>query len=241
MVDTILDDREHDLIALLPNYSIAHLPVGDIWIGLNADNGLIIERKSVADLEASIIDGRYREQRSRLLAYATEKKAHAVYIIEGSMRRRNERLKKPALMKHLTRLSLRYHVAVFQTESLDETAELCQLFVDQLTTDPTTFEQPAQMTYIETRGNTRQGNTDDPGVFAASVLMCCRGVSATGAQAILTSFGSLSSVWRATEAELASVQVGRQRFGAVKAKRLYDLLHSEASAPSAPSAPAPVE
>ena len=223
-----IEDREHGLREFLPGFAVEHLPVGDIWIGLEKENGLIIERKSVSDLEASILDGRYREQRSRLMAYATEKKAHPVYIIEGGIDNRiYSRLKKPAIMKHLTRLALRYHIAVFQTSCLKETAELCSLFAEQVAADPTTFEQPAQMTYIETRGNTRQGNTDDPKVFAASVLMCCRGISASGAQAILEAFGGLPQVWAATKEELASVQVGKQKFGAVKANRLYSLLHGE--------------
>ena len=188
--------------------------------------GLIIERKAVADLEGSILDGRYREQRARLMTYATEKKAHAIYIIEGSLNRSTFRLTKVALMKHLTRLSLRYHITTFYTASLEETAELCKILADQLATDPTTFEQPAQMTYIESRGITRQANSDDPKVFAVSVIGCCRGISVAGAQALLTAFGNLEGVFKASEGDLAAVQVGKQKLGAVKAKRLSDLLHS---------------
>ena len=232
-----LDDREHGLRNLLSTetFIFKHLPVGDIWIGAESESveilehGLIIERKSVADFEASILDGRYREQRSRLLAYSTEKKAHPIYIIEGSMNRfGNVRLQKSALIKHLTRLAIRYNITVFQTDSKDETAELCVLLSEQLKTDPTTFAQPKTMTYIETRGKSRQENSDDPKVFATSVIQCCRGISATGAQAILAAFGSsLKGVWEASQEQLAAVQVGKQKLGQVKALRLHTLLHSE--------------
>jgi ERCC4-type nuclease len=260
-----LDDREHGLRPLLPqeDFPFTHLPVGDIWIAVDSEtkdireNGLIIERKSVADLEASILDGRYREQRSRLLSYSSEKKAHPIYIIEGDLNRtasrgwkgmdedslplplplplltqtqtqtKQFRLQKPALMKHLTRLALRYHITLFQTASLKETAELCQLLAEQWKADPTTFAQPKTMTYIETRGKTRQENSDDPKVFATSVIQCCRGISATGAQAILAAFGSsLKGVWEATQDQLAAVQIGKQKLGQVKAERLYSLLHT---------------
>jgi len=230
----MLDDREHGLRELLP-WPVAHLAVGDIWIGLaegqNQEpeikpNGLLIERKSVADLEASILDNRYREQRSRIMAYATEKKAHVVYIIEGELDRLQFRLSKQALMKHLTRLSLRYHIAVFQTASIKETAELCQLLQDQWTADPTTFEQPATMTYVETRGKTRESNSDDPTVFLATVLQACRGVSATGAQAIMSLYPNLESLMKAELTALAEIKVGKQKFGTVKATRLYNLLHN---------------
>lgn len=69
-----LDNRERDLIPLLPTATVQQLPVGDIWIG-EGPGSLVIERKAVADLESSLLDGRYREQRTRLLAHcAAEQK-----------------------------------------------------------------------------------------------------------------------------------------------------------------------
>lgn len=227
----MLDDREHGLRELLP-WPIAHLPVADIWIGTDPSgnplaNSVLIERKSVADFEASIMDNRYREQRSRLMSYATEQKAHVAYIIEGELDRLGpHRLTKQALMKHITRLALRYHIAVFQTASIKETAELCQLLQDQWTADPTTFEQPATMTYVETRGKTREENSDNPAVFMATVLQACRGVSSAGAKAIAAVYPSLETLMKATQEELAAIQVGKQKFGQVKATRLYSLLHN---------------
>jgi len=228
----MLDDREHGLRELLPSWPIAHLAVGDIWIGYSEsqeilENGLIIERKSVADLEASILDNRYREQRSRIMAYATEKKAHAIYIIEGELDRLGHvRLTKQALLKYITRLSIRYHIPVFLTASLKETAELCKILHDQWTTDPKTFEQPATLTYIETRGKTRESNTDDPNVFLATLLQACRGISSTGALAIISVFPSLEALMKGTVEEFTAIQVGKQRLGVVKATRLHTLLHN---------------
>jgi ERCC4-type nuclease len=219
----ILDAREHGLKTLLPGSTSTSLDVGDIWIGMEGKHGLIIERKSVADLEASILDGRYREQRSRCMSYATEKGASLVYIIEGVLR--GNRMQTSALQKHLTRLCIRYHIPVLRTGSLQETADLCLLLEEQLATDPSTFEQPASMTYVETRGSSRQANTDDPLVFATSVLSCCRGVSVSIAQELLRTFRSLDGVLAASKEALAAVKVGKQSFGKVKAERLHGLLH----------------
>lgn len=280
LLSIFVDDREHALISCLEASAgersadtssfIRHLPVGDIWIGVKGEesvtnicpNGIVCERKTVADLEASILDNRYREQRSRLISFCTEHKAHPCYIIEGSLDRSgrsvssvpkptfgeigeakkkakstegqsqdqgkgHERLAKKALLKHLTRLSFRYHISVFLTKSVEETAELCQIMAEQFKADPTTFEMPAQMTYIETRGKTRQENTDDPRTFACSVLMCCRGVSAAGAQAILDGCGgTLEGVWKATSEELAAILLGKRKLGKAVAGRLHSLLHS---------------
>ena len=63
-----IDTREAELIKLLETedgFHIRQLPVADIWIGTevkdeNEENqfqvGIIIERKSIRDLEASILD-----------------------------------------------------------------------------------------------------------------------------------------------------------------------------------------
>lgn len=232
-----LDDREHGLRELLEvsDFPTSHLPVADIWVGVDAEglplpNGLLIERKSAADLEASILDGRYREQRSRLMNYATERRAHPVYIVEGSLAGQRS-LAKPALMKHLTRLAIRYHIPVFQVASIKETAELILLLTDQWRTDPTTFEQPATMTYVETQGRgaalKKQENSENPHVFAVTVLRACQGVSAAVAEALLEAFsGSLTGVWNAAAAELAVVKSGGKAFGPVRAQRLWNLLHT---------------
>lgn len=223
----LIDSREHRLQTLL-TCTVSTLPVGDIWIGVSnneiLENGVILERKSVTDLEASILDSRYREQRSRLLSYSSEKKVCIGYIIEGNLDKSTGRLEKKALLKHLTRLTLRYHIPVFYTTSIEETADLCKCIAEQWKEDTTAFKMPEKMTYVETRGSTRQENTDDPSVFAVSVLKCCRGVSHTGAYYILKELGSLSGVMNATPAQIAAIKVGKQKFGDVKAKRLHDLL-----------------
>ena len=62
----IVDNREREFPALLPTWQVQTLPVGDFWIGISGDHvapgAIIIERKSIFDLEASMKDGRYREQ-----------------------------------------------------------------------------------------------------------------------------------------------------------------------------------
>ncbi len=226
----LIDNREKALIQLLPEEPVKVLPVGDVWIGLSGEellpHGLLIERKSTVDFHNSILDKRYREQRSRLLATATEYKAHPVYILEGSLNIPFATLEKPALLKHLTRLALRYHIPFFTTANIRETAELLQILESQWKDDPTTFQQPRELTYVETRGKSRIENSDDPKVFAASVLMCCRGVSAQTANALLAECGgTLAGVWEASVETLAAIQVGKQKFGKVKAERLHSLLH----------------
>ena len=99
MAKIVVDVRESGLLDALkahishmssePSQSVtvesAALPIGDILLSAttqaaHAERRLLIERKSLADLAASIKDGRYREQKARMLA--THIKDDVMYIIE---------------------------------------------------------------------------------------------------------------------------------------------------------------
>ena len=107
-----LDTRESELIKIFETAEVKQLPVADIWIGVieekMVEGGLIIERKSIRDLEASILDGRYREQRGRILSYCQENKTQPMYILEGNLGSATGRLQKKAIMKFINRLIFHY-------------------------------------------------------------------------------------------------------------------------------------
>ena len=240
----VCDTRERDLIPLLENVATRNLPVGDIWIGLSGENvlpgGLVIERKAVADLEASIKDGRYREQRLRLLTYCQETGARPLYIIEGAMDRPfQQRFHGNTLRKFLHRLQIRYGVPVIHTESLEATASICAVLLDQWRTDKTVFvaEDGAKKDYATSVTIHKRGNKEDPRVFASMVLQQCPGISAAIAKALLGN-GSLTGVWGLSEKDMATIQVTEKRkVGPALAKRLWTLLHCDS--PQGQSAPLP--
>jgi len=63
---------------------VKNLDIGDIII-YNGSYKLIIERKTINDLVSSIKDGRYREQKMRLLSYRKKNTNHKnnLICIEG--------------------------------------------------------------------------------------------------------------------------------------------------------------
>ena len=83
-----IDYREQDIITYItekyPTISIqtANLQVGDILITSELDT-LVFERKTIADLAASIKDGRYHEQKQRLKSIYPHHRI--TYMIEGSL------------------------------------------------------------------------------------------------------------------------------------------------------------
>lgn len=233
----LLDVRERDLSFRLPDWPLKQLPVADAWIGLSgeeiAPGGVLIERKSADDLEASILDGRYREQRTRLLAYAVERQARALYIIEGDLDRLYGRLQKKALIKYLTRLTLRYGVAVLQTASLDETAELLRILQEQYEEDKTVF-QAQTLSYTDVVSSSRKTNRQDN--LLSLMIQQCPGVSGKAAAAIVAHFQVFPRLFAADEKTIADVKNGSRRIGPAVAKRLYEVLHP--SAPEIPTAAA---
>lgn len=226
-----LDTRESELITLLDGVTVKALPVGDILIGVKedgtmAEGGIVIERKSIRDLEASILDGRYREQRGRILAFCEENKTQPMYILEGSLSSSTGRLQKSALMKFIQRLILHYQIPVIQTASIQETAELLQTMMEQWIDDPTRLKQTTErikMTdgiFIKKRENALE-----PTQFAISCLVQCPGVSVAIAKALITHFGSLQAVMTTDAKELGEIKVGSRRVGPVVSKRLHEILN----------------
>ena len=113
------------------------LPVGDVI--LSSDDGktdyIVFERKSLADLAASILDGRYKEQSLRLQAFPNVPNHNVVYVIEGDLARYNERfskISKKALLSAMCSLNYYKGFSVVRTMSILETYELIHHYADKL-------------------------------------------------------------------------------------------------------------
>lgn len=137
----ILDVREKYLIEELEkSVSIKkeQLELGDIVFKKNDEIILIIERKTINDLKASICDGRHREQKLRLLGSGTSKE-RLMYIIEGdfnkSMDSKISGMPISTLIGSLINTQLRDNIKVYKTSSLFETSEFIKKLWDKLNKD----------------------------------------------------------------------------------------------------------
>ena len=86
MSQIIVDMREPAVCAALDKsgitYTRENMDIGDFLVKTD-DVAILIERKSVADLLASVSDGRYKDQKTRMLAWSTQEKENRLaYIIE---------------------------------------------------------------------------------------------------------------------------------------------------------------
>jgi len=148
-----VDIREHDLLQqiniLTANIPIFKdiiiksetLPLGDIIICDDKEDKLIIERKSVTDLLASIKDGRYEEQSYRLNGL-NHHNHNIIYLIEGDVNRVNRfktdnRVEKLTLYSAMFSLNYYKGFSVFRSFSLEETATIVCNMAYKLKKDPT--------------------------------------------------------------------------------------------------------
>lgn len=100
------------------------LPLGDIIINDGLKDLVIIERKSLSDLAASIKDGRYEEQSYRLNGLPHHNH-NIIYLIEGDFNKFNsfkDRIDKLTLYSSLTSINYFKGFSVWRSLSIDETA-----------------------------------------------------------------------------------------------------------------------
>jgi ERCC4-type nuclease len=100
------------------------LPLGDIIINDGTNDCIIIERKTLSDLAASIKDGRYEEQSYRLNGL-NHHNHNIIYLIEGDMHRFNtfrERIDKQTLYSAMFSINYFKGFSVMRSNAIEETA-----------------------------------------------------------------------------------------------------------------------
>lgn len=100
------------------------LPLGDIIINDGTNDCIIVERKTLSDLAASIKDGRYEEQSYRLNGL-NHHNHYIMYLIEGDMHRFNafkERIDKQTLYSAMFSINYFKGFSVMRSNNLEETA-----------------------------------------------------------------------------------------------------------------------
>ena len=132
-----VDNREQELlkqinqlVLFVPSFKqlkveTANLPLGDIIISDDTEDKIIIERKCLNDLLASIKDGRYEEQSYRLNGL-NHPNHNIYYLIEGDVNRMNRfkdtKMEKMTLYSAMFSLNYFKGFSVMRTFSLEETA-----------------------------------------------------------------------------------------------------------------------
>jgi ERCC4-type nuclease len=219
-IKIILDKREHQLKEYLADSAtMQQLALGDIIIGKTAEEPIvIIERKSFADLFASIKDGRYAEQSYRL--HGNDFHGHnVVYLLEGMVSTLNEQ-KRKLLYSCITSIMLFKGFSVMRSSSISETAEIVLVMADKIRRDlqkgkdiyynPTTITPPLtipELPYASVGINKVKRENITPKNIGTFILSQIPGINWITAEAIIKQIGDGSS-FREFYAPLISSEKG---------------------------------
>lgn len=213
-VKLVVDNRELKLKPLLASKHIfmeneviyENLPCGDFVIRVDDIDEFIFERKTVADLAASIIDGRYRTQKNNMLSLYSRNKIY--YMIEGDIPYNDNetviaRIDKKTIHGAIINTMMRDDIRMFFTKNEQETAFLITEIFTRVLKDPETykgalgmFNKPQQVTSMNTqhivaRKDANMSKRD----FFITQLCQVPGISDKSAAAIVDRYGTFSEFY----------------------------------------------
>lgn len=239
--------------------SIETMELGDIEIDLTDNDGnitdrlVIIERKTLNDLISSINDGRYREQKVRLLENAHKFINTPMYIIEELVQyagkskvtinsnAKGSETHMSKLMAAVTNTLLRDKLQVLMTKSLIGTVDLIISMVksygnhlDKImvskdkTSDKIVSKERKEKSLTESKKKFM-----DADLCYKQMLMSITGVSYEKANNIMDKYGTMQKlimVYENTEESkrpllLSKIDINGRKLGPVLSKRIYSVLY----------------
>ena len=191
-----IDSREQQLISLFFETDIKveqkQLDIGDILItDDNEQVYCIIERKTIKDMLASVKDGRYKEQKLRLLSNFNRK--NILYLIEDfySFEGLNNKSIESTIIHSLFRDELKY---IF-SKSLKDTFYIIQCIIERIHTHPEYFMNTESG--LDSGGvggyfslnSIKKSNNDCPESINKALYCQIPGVSSQSAGALFNHYG----------------------------------------------------
>jgi len=247
-MNIVVDIRETDLFNELLPYATetlkiktAALDIGDIHFTSDISGAppyLVLERKTAADLGASEKDGRYREQRARLLALK-EGGTKIGYLIEAPAWSPNlgrtwclGKFNEVHLQTAMTRLQLRYNIPVFHAFTVKESLQWIRRFAKCLQDDPTVFTTGLATTVAEATKvyseaiHVKKSQNLTPDRLFTSMLLQIPGVgpAAAGAIGIAMDY-KISNLLQKTQEEIAEIKKGKIKVGKSAAALIFKTFH----------------
>lgn len=135
-VRVVIDHRESKAKMLIKeeyiskyNISYENLEHGDMVIYFNDAPIFVFERKTIADLKASIHDGRYKNQKLKMLEKYNNKSIY--YIIEGDVGVQEE-----SVRGAIINTMMRDNICVFMTKDINDTIYIIYGILDRVIKDP---------------------------------------------------------------------------------------------------------
>jgi len=226
-MEIIIDNREKDLIELFKNNNIIHqnknLEIGDIQFVINNEIIYIIERKTYDDLGASIKDGRYKEQKIRLLANNNN---NIFYIIEGN-KNKCKTLAYNSLLGSIINMLFRDNIKIINSTDINETYKIIIQIKDKYNNGKFKKIDCDKSDYVSSIKTNKKENMDK-NMCSIVQLSVIPGVSKKIAEVIINKYISLSNLIEEFKNNdnllLANIELEKRKLGKVLSKKIYDFL-----------------
>lgn len=215
------------------------LDLGDVELRSEGSESkaIVIERKTTADFAASFVDGRYKQQKERMLrAGDLARPTQFVYLIESSgapltWNGQTGHVNNRALHAALVKMQLRDGLAVLHSRGGQDSVQLIaylhtELISDRLEVTTARAAMPTMAVVSRKRGNLESGRS-----MYVAMLSALPGVSITTATAIADAYPAIALLGATSAAELANTSLGSgrdnkrvRRLGPALAKRIHQAL-----------------
>lgn len=241
-VNLDIDHRESYLIEALRSlkveFSTCNLDVGDILLKYNDRVICIIERKTLSDLDQSIKDGRYKDQKQRM--FNNYERNTVMYIIEGdafiepnTSYKTKYQVSYERLQGSIINMMIRDNIKVMCVENVIATAKFIAEMYYRVSKDPIKYINTNNMDNNIMHAITSIKHTRNscitPATFPESALSLIPGVSPSIAGKVFELYGTLQNMIKlCNEKEIADIktQSGR-RIGNKVAKRIVEFIRFE--------------
>jgi ERCC4-type nuclease len=196
---------QHTTSATLDNWTLFPRTISEFCDEINAKELIIIERKSLADLEASIKDGRYSEQSFRLNE-TTLHNHNIIYLLEGAIIKYNPKFRN-TLYSSLFSLNYYKGFSVINVLNQTETGDILLAFASKLLrenkpgfySDLSNNENNNEnnnISYISTLKTSKKSHINSDNIFQL-MLMQIPGISNVSALALANEFKNMENLLNA--------------------------------------------
>ena len=216
----VIDKRERALIKLFQpdQVEVQTLDVGDVFCQYDDGASWIAERKTAEDLAASIKDGRWSEQKDRLLKSGCT----VVYIIEGDLRK--AKFTYDAMVGVCVSTTLRDDVCLHRTSDISETKSV----IEHLATKFQSMVAPPKVLAGITCKRKKDSSAE---TIWVRQLMCVPMISESVATAIMKHFGTMGELQQALRGNLRDFPEVRisptSCLGATRVRKLAEVFACE--------------
>ena len=196
-MNLVIDYREHKLIEYFKNkenVEVKGLDIGDVIFTYNGEIVILIERKTVNDLVSSIMDGRNREQKMRIMNSDIDN-SKVLYLIEGNINNVYcKKVNSKTVIGSIINTLIRDNLKVYRTDNIEDTIKFVERIYDKLFKTPekllSKVNKNDDITYANTIKRKKKDNLTT-NVCSIVQLSQIPGVSVNMSKVIIEEYGSI--------------------------------------------------